>query len=860
MKNAPPTATFLEDYKPLAYKLTHIDLCFELDDENTIVTSEMKMHRQSNGEESLVLNGVDLKLLSIKIDGRELEEGEYLVESKTLTIHKPPQAFSLEVKTAINPLANTALDGLYKSGEIFCTQNEPQGFRRITYFFDRPDAMAVYRTKIIADKKSYPILLSNGNEISKGDLDNGKHWVQWEDPFAKPCYLFALVAGDLGSIKDTFTTHSGRVIDLRIYCDKGNEEKCWHAMRSLQKSMKWDEEVFGLEYDLDIFMIVAVDSFNFGAMENKGLNIFNTSCILADEATATDDNFLRVEGVVAHEYFHNWTGNRVTCRDWFQLTLKEGLTVFRDQEFSSDMNSRPVQRIDDVIALRTAQFFEDSGPTAHPIKPKSYIQINNFYTSTIYNKGAEVIRMIQTLIGKEAFRKGIDKYFELYDGQAVTTEDFVHAMEIASGKNLAHFSRWYHQSGTPNLKFSFEYSGTTFTMHVEQVNVPTSDQKEKEPLLIPLSVGLLDDQGNDIPIPHSLLQITEEKQTFTFENIPTKPTPSLNRNFSAPITVTAPYSREEEVFLMSHDSDPFNRWDAGQELATKILLEAVEGKTSAADEGFLAAIGHILSDPVLDDALKAKALVLPSESSLAQRQETIDFDGIHTQRQTLKKAIGSRYYDRFKEVYTSLQDSKFSLDPEAMGRRALKNICLGYMTHTAEKEALSHAYRQYENATNMTDSLAALTLLSHHDIPEYTQALTAFYNKWKREILVMCKWITVQTLSTLPGALQRTQAIMKDPIFDIKIPNLTRALLGSFTSNHVQFHARDGSGYAFLADQIIVLDTMNPQVASRLMTGFQRYKKLDTQRQQQMKTALDRILDKKDLSTNVYEIASKCLG
>ncbi|MGZ3733260.1 MAG: aminopeptidase N, partial [Parachlamydiaceae bacterium] len=555
-----------------------VHLCFDLEDEKTLVTSKMDFIRnpESTSNFSLVLNGEELKLHSIKLDGRLLSDAEYDVDEKILTIHNPPQAFTLQIENEINPKKNTALEGLYKSGGIFCTQNEPEGFRRITYFLDRSDVMAKYTTKIMADQKRYPILLSNGNEIGRGSLDNGRHWVEWQDPFAKPSYLFALVAGDLGLVSDTFTTMSGRKIDLRIYCDKGNEGKCAHAMQSLIKAMRWDEEVFGLEYDLDIYMIVAVDAFNMGAMENKGLNIFNTSCVLGDPSTATDANYARIETVIAHEYFHNWTGNRVTCRDWFQLTLKEGLTVFRDQEFSSDMQSRAVKRIEDVMTLRGRQFAEDAGPTAHPIKPKSYLEVNNFYTATVYNKGAEVIRMIQTLIGKEVFCRGITKYFELYDGQAVTTEDFIYAMEQVSGRNFTQFRRWYSQAGTPIVEIDSQYDANkkTLSLCVKQRCEPTADNSEKEPFHFPLALGLLGKDGHDLPLQiagkrlsQSLIEIAQPEETFVFENVEELPVLSINRNFAAPIKIEMDVSKSDLLFLMAHDSDPFNRWEAGQKLA-----------------------------------------------------------------------------------------------------------------------------------------------------------------------------------------------------------------------------------------------------------------------------------------------------
>lgn len=869
--------TFLADYQPPEYLIHDIKLSFDLDDEKTVVASKMHIYRNSDSNEEtrpLILHGKHLKLLSVKIDGNLLTPANYILNEETLTINNPPGAFVLEIENEINPKSNTALEGLYKSGTIFCTQNEPEGFRTITYFLDRSDVMAKYTTKIIADQKLYPVLLSNGNEIARGSLEGGKHWVEWEDPFAKPSYLFALVAGDLGCIRDEFVTMSGRKIDLRIYCDKGNESKCRHAMQSLIKSMKWDEEVFGLEYDLDIFMIVAVDAFNMGAMENKGLNIFNTSCALADTSTATDDNFARIEGVIAHEYFHNWTGNRVTCRDWFQLTLKEGLTVFRDQEFSADMHSRPLQRIQNVLALRASQFTEDAGPTAHPIKPKSYLQINNFYTATVYNKGAEVIRMIQTLIGHEAFRRGIDKYFELYDGQAVTTEDFLYAMELASGKDLTQFKRWYSQAGTPEIKITSHYDQDkkTFTLKISQSCPPTSDESEKEPLHFPLALGLIGKNGQDLPLQISgiklktpLIEITRSEEIFVFEDVLEEPQLSINRNFSAPIKVKLDHSQQNRMFLMAHDSDPFNRWEAGQELAIELMLGMVtdlsDGKSIELDPGYIKAFGTILNDAKLDDALKAQALILPAESTLAQYQNPVDYDGIHLVREFVLHQLADTYQERFTEIYKSLQTNEaYSFNASSVGRRSLKNVCLGYLSLLATPAIIAMCENQFKSATNMTDQLSALAKLVDIECPEREKALRSFYLQWKEDTLVMNKWLAVQALSKLDGTFEKVNALMKDPVFDLCIPNLVRALILSFSQNAVHFNRNDGVGYAFITDRIIELDKLNPQIAAGLARAFRGYNKLDPMRKKAMKRELDRILAEPNLSTNVYEIVSKSLA
>ncbi len=879
-KTKTPQAILLANYTPPIFLIKEVKLCFNLEEEKTTVSSKMNVYQNpnensnANSKPDLLLNGKNLKFISAKIDGRILTPSDYIVDEESLTIKSPPQKFCLEITNEIDPKNNTALEGLYKSGSIFCTQNEPEGFRTITYFLDRSDVMAKYTTKIIADQKLYPVLLSNGNEIGQGILANGKHWVEWEDPFAKPSYLFALVAGDLGWICDEFITMSGRKIDLRIYCDKGNESKCQHAMQSLIKAMKWDEEVFGLEYDLDIFMIVAVDAFNMGAMENKGLNIFNTSCALADTTTATDDNYARIEGVIAHEYFHNWTGNRVTCRDWFQLTLKEGLTVFRDQEFSSDMHSRPLQRIQDVLTLRSSQFTEDSGPTAHPIKPASYIQINNFYTATVYNKGAEVIRMIKTLIGPEAFRRGIDKYFELYDGQAVTTEDFVHAMELASGRDLTQFKRWYHQAGTPEVQVTSEYDQNkkTFMLKISQSCPATADKSEKEPFHFPLALGLIGKNGQDFPLKMNgvtlkrpLIEITRQEETFTFEDVPEAPVLSINRNFTAPIKVNLEYSQKDYMFLMAHDSDPFNRWEAGQELAKDLMLKMIadlaDGNLPKLDPDFIKAFGAILNDSSLDNAMKARALILPSESILAQNQNPIDYDGIHLVREFVVHKLAETYQERFKDIYIGLNSlAPYHFDADSVGKRSLKNLCLAYLSFLATPETIGLCIEQFNKATNMTDQISALSLLVDIECPEKEKALQAFYMQWKHDTLVMNKWLAVQALSKLDGTFEKVHALLKDPVFDLCIPNLVRALIFAFSQNAIHFNRNDGVGYAFIADKILELDKLNPQIAAGLARAFRGYSKLDPMRKKAMKKELDRILAQPELSTNVYEIVSKSLA
>lgn len=865
--------TRLEDYKKLSFEILKIDLTFNLDDKETRVISKVDYLKKE--DEALVLNGENLILLKILLNGKELSSNEYHLTENSLTLDNLPDFFSLEIHTQINPLENTSLDGLYKSGTIFCTQNEPHGFRRITYFLDRPDAMGIYTTTIIADKEKYPILLSNGNQIGHGDLPEGKHWVTWNDPFKKPCYLFALVAGDLGMIEDFHMTKSNRKITLQIYCDKGNEFKCWHAMNSLKKSMQWDEETFGLEYDLDIFMIVAVDAFNFGAMENKGLNIFNTSCVLADASTATDDNFYRVEGVIAHEYFHNWTGNRVTCRDWFQLTLKEGLTVFRDQEFSADMNSRPVKRIEDVAHLRAYQFPEDSGPTSHPIKPKSYIEINNFYTMTIYEKGAEVIRMLHTMLGDKIFKEGIKKYFELYDGQAVTTEDFLYAMEVASGVNLKEFSKWYHQSGTPQIYIKTEYNSDKkeAILTIRQKTFPTKDQEKKEPLIFPLKIGILTANGQELNdsldflenlnLNPRMLLISKEEETFTFKNIKEKPLFSLNRDFSSPIIVHANYTLDELQILMKHDTNPFNRWDASQELSFLLLLDSVK-KASMKEEfsinqNFIDNIASILGED-LDPSFKSLLISLPDESSLSERQEIIQFDYNYLILKTYYEEIGNKLYPQFLKIYNSLLEmGEYKIDPISIGQRRLKNTCLKYLIFSGKKEAVQLAYEQFKHATNMTDQFSALFLLSNTDSDEKTNALNLFYEKWKNDPLVICKWFAVQSGTKRENTLDKTKELLNNPSFNIKNPNIVRSLLGTFMANLSHFHQKSGEGYSFIADQIIQLDSINPYLSSRLALGFQKYGRVDAMRKEIMKVHIERILSIDKISPNLYEIISKCI-
>lgn len=885
MKATAPQPILLKDYKVPTHLIPTVELEFDLHETATVVRSRLAVQRNPASKEkhaNLVLNGENLVLQSVSMNGVALtEEIDYTVTETTLTINAPKEHFTLEICNTINPKENTALDGLYVSGNILCTQCEPEGFRKITYFLDRSDVMAVYTVKMMADHRIYPLLLSNGNKVEEGALEDGRHFVVWNDPFPKPSYLFALVAGALGVMKDTFMTQSGKTVALRIYSDFGKETRCLHALESLKKAMRWDEERFGLEYDLDRFMIVAVDSFNFGAMENKALNIFNSNCALADPETATDDNFLRVEGVIAHEYFHNWTGNRVTCRDWFQLTLKEGLTVYRDQEFTSDMNSRPVKRIEDVVHLRKTQFTEDAGPTAHPIKPDSYIQINNFYTTTIYQKGSEVIRMIETLIGREAFRKGIETYFALYDGQAVRTEDFVHAMSQASGRDFTQFMRWYHQAGTPHVKACWDYDSKkqTLALYIEQQTPKTADGSPKEPFDFPLAVGLLGEGGKALTAsladPKQLarkegssfiLEVTKPKETFVFEGVKEKPVLSLNRNFSAPIKLQMAHTEQDKLFLMAYDSDAFNRWDAGQELALQALLKDIErfkqsGKLEAVSAEYLKAFKEVLLDKNLDLALKALALSLPSETSIGQEMEIIDFDSIHAVREHWLSSIAHTFEKELRELYHSLMSDKpYIFDAKAVGRRSLKNLALSYLTYINKREYLDLCSGQYQWANNMTDRLAALSLLCQVNCKEQTDALHAFADEWAEDSLVLCKWFAVQAASKLPGTVERVRQLKASPLFDIGVPNIIRALFTTFSQNLHKFHQKDGKGYTLLADMIIELDPKNPQIAARLSEGFRQYGRLDQGRRQAMGRELQRILATPNLSRNTYEMVSRTYG
>jgi aminopeptidase N len=871
---------YLKDYRPPSYLVETVDLHIELSPSQTKVSATIQFKANPDCSEKradLYLHGRQLELLSIKLDGRELTAGEYRVDSEGLTIPVVPERFVLKTLVEINPEGNTALEGLYRASEIFCTQCEAQGFRKITFYPDRPDVMARFTTTLVGDLEPTPVLLANGNLIESGHLDDGRHYAKFEDPFPKPSYLFAMVAGKLTAIDDSFVTMSGRKVSLQIFVEERNRYKCEHAMLSLKNAMLWDEEVFGLEYDLDEYKVVAVDDFNMGAMENKGLNVFNSKYVLAKAETATDVDFQGIEGVIGHEYFHNWTGNRVTCRDWFQLSLKEGLTVFRDQEFSADMGSRAVKRIGEVRLLRNFQFPEDAGPMSHPVRPESYIEINNFYTATVYNKGAEVIRMYQALLGKEGFQRGMKLYFERHDGQAVTTDDFLAAMADATGTDLNQFKRWYSQAGTPVLDIEgcYDDEAKTFCLTVRQSCPDTPEQSAKQPFLIPLRIGLLGPDGQDLPlqiadekkaqIGSRTLKISEAEQTFTFVNLPVTPVPSLLRDFSAPVKVHYSYDREDLTFLFANDSDAFNRWEAGQRLATDLLLEMVgdiRAKQTAEVPGdFLAAFRSALQDQEADPALLSLALTLPGEMELAEAMGVADPGAIHAARQTLRKTLALELQEEFTAVLGAMQDNGlYSLTSQAIGRRSLKNLCLGYLALLDISSIQKNCFDRFVDADNMTDRMAAMTCLVHNRLPRWEEALAAFYHQFETDPLVVDKWFTLQATSPQSETLTEIETLMAHPDFTMRNPNRVRSLVGAFAQgNPVRFHDLSGAGYVFLADRVMELDTLNPQVAARLVSPLSRWRRYDSERQGMMKVQLERIQRQENLSTDVGEIVGKSL-
>jgi aminopeptidase N len=870
----------LKDYRPPDWLVETVHLDVALDPTATRVRARLKLkpNPQASAPAPVVLDGDELRLLAVSIDGEALDGRRYVATPDRLTIAQPPhRPFTLELETVVDPSANTQLMGLYRSGNTYCTQCEAEGFRRITYFPDRPDVMAVYTTRIEADKTEAPVLLANGNLTACGDLPNGRHFAVWEDPFPKPSYLFALVGGNLACVEDRFRTVSGREVTLRIYVEPGKESRCAYAMDSLKRAMRWDEETFGREYDLDIFMIVAVSDFNMGAMENKGLNIFNDKYVLASPETATDADFSHIEAIIAHEYFHNWTGNRITCRDWFQLCLKEGLTVFRDQEFSCDQRSRPVKRIADVRLLRAHQFTEDAGPLAHPVRPEIYNEINNFYTATVYEKGAEVVRMLHVLLGPFGFRKGMDLYFARHDGQAATIEDFVRCFADGNAVDLKQFMLWYAQAGTPEVAVTgtHDSKAKTYRLDVAQVVPPTPGQPTKEPMMIPLVIGLVDRNGSDLPltrqsggpVERGVLTLTKSSERFTFTGVARPPMLSLNRGFSAPIKIIANQSGDDLRFLAAHDSDPFNRWQAVQTLATGLLIDNVAalraGREPRQDDGLVAAFAAVLTDRALEPAFIAQTLTLPGEADIARDiGSDVDPDAILTARLGLRRLIGARLSDPLHDTYRRLMSREpYSPDAASAGRRALKNVCLDLMAATGEPSAIALAAEQYRAADNMTDRMAAISTLSLHDAPERSAALEDFYRRFKDDPLVIDKWFSLQAMIPEPATLPRVKALTAHPAFSFANPNRLRALIGAFAqANQSQFNRVDGAGYEFVADTVLALDQKNPQVAARLLAAFKSWRALEANRRARAEAALRRVAAREGLSRDVNDIVSRALG
>ncbi len=885
MKTDTPQTIFLKDYMPPAFLVDGVALDVDFQADATQVTANLAVRRNPaavDATAALILNGSELQTVSVEIDGALLEASRYEANEAndaTLSIATVPDAFLLRTVVRIHPDANTRLSGLYRSADGYFTQCEAEGFRRITWFPDRPDVMSRYTVTIHADRESLPVLLSNGNPVASGEEANGRHWARWEDPFPKPCYLFALVAARLKSLHDSFVTGSGRTVRLAIYVEPGKLDQCDHAMAALKKSMHWDEATFGLECDLDHYMIVAVGDFNMGAMENKGLNIFNTKYVLARPDVATDIDYENIDRVVGHEYFHNWTGNRVTCRDWFQLSLKEGLTVFRDQEFGADIHSRAVTRIRDVRALRAAQFPEDAGPMAHPVRPSSYVEINNFYTATVYEKGAEVVRMISTLIGKEAFRRGMDLYFARHDGEAVTCDDFVAAMADASGADLTQFMRWYEQAGTPRLsaRGAYDAAAKRYALTLSQAPAQLNSNVTAQPFRIPVVVGLVSPNGADLPLYRDgaakadqgarscILSLTETQQTFVFDDVPSAPVPSLLRGFSAPVILDIPYSDEELVHLLAHDSDPCSRWEAGQILYGRLILASAARITAGSAPQWPASIAQaaarVLEGADADPAFAAELLTLPNEATLAEQMEVVDPDALHAARNGLRRFLAGQLAAPLHDGYRRFASSVgYRSDAADAGRRALRNTCLAYLNEAETAEARLLAVRQFESADNMTDQFAALSILAQYNVVEGVAALAAFHERWQHEALVIDKWLAVQAGSRRSSTLDAVKGLIGHTSFDLRNPNKVYSLLRTFGNNHVHFHAADGGGYRFIAEQTGRLDAINPQVAARLARCFDRWRKFDTTRQSHARAALKQLRVSPGLSRDVLEIVERALG
>ncbi len=872
MTQQTPATTYLKDYRPAPFQVENLSLDFSLEAKSTRVRSRVHL-RPVEKNAALVLNGEAIRLISVSIDGRVLAASEYSVDEDCLTIPAMPVSpFLLEIETVCDPAGNTALSGLYQSNGVYCTQCEAEGFRRITYFYDRPDVMTRYTVRMEASKATCPVLLSNGNFVEGGDVaETDRHFAVWEDPHPKPSYLFALVAGDLAGVHDCFTTKSGRKVQLGIYVEKGKENRCAWAMESLKASMRWDETAFGREYDLDVFNIVAVSDFNMGAMENKGLNIFNDKYILALPETATDLDYIRIEAIIAHEYFHNWTGNRITCRDWFQLCLKEGLTVFRDQEFTSDLRSRPVKRIEDVKTLRARQFPEDGGPLAHPVRPASYIEINNFYTPTIYEKGAEICRMMKTLIGEAAFRKAMDLYFERHDGEAATVEDFARCMADASGRDLSQFFRWYEQAGTPTVEVSTSYDAKarTFDLTLEQKTAPTPGQVEKFPLHIPLGLGLVGAHGEDMPLDlegvgvlnSPLIELTEEKKLFRFRNIPARPVLSINRGFSAPISRSGFVSQADQLFLMSHDKDTFNRWEASQALGMSLITGHYRGEKPTSS-GFADALRETVENQKLDDAFKALMLGLPTEADIAAALGSeVDADLVFKSREHLRRALGQDLKDRLLAIWSETAErGAYAPTPADTGRRALRYSAMGLLASASPDLAMGLIQREISTASNMTAEISALGAMLGIDAAETISELDKFYERHATDHLLVDKWFALNAQMPGQGAAGRIEKLMQHPAFRLTTPNRVYALIGGFTSgNFPGFHDASGEGYRVVADTILQLDRINPQVAARMATGFRSWRLMNQARRDGAARQLERIVATPKLSRDTFEIIKKTL-
>jgi len=879
MRTEEPRPVRLRDYRPPDWLIETVDLDVSLHPTATTVRAKLKIKPNSAGTPApLVLDGEEIKLRSLALDGEPLPTENFVATPDRLTIAQVPnRPFQLDIETVVDPTGNTQLMGLYRAGAVYCTQCEAEGFRRITYFLDRPDVMAVYTTRIEADKNEAAVLLANGNLLAHGDVPGtSRHFAVWHDPFPKPSYLFALVGGNLACVEDAFTTMSGRKVKLAIYVEPGKDERCRYAMDSLERAMRWDEIAFGREYDLDIFMIVAVSAFNMGAMENKGLNVFNDRYVLASPLSATDNDYASIEAVIAHEYFHNWTGDRITCRDWFQLCLKEGLTVFRDQEFTADQRSRAVERISDVRGLRSHQFVEDAGPLAHPVRPELYHEINNFYTSTVYDKGAEVVRMIGVLLGPVLFRKGMDLYFARHDGQAATVEQFVQCFADVSGRDMTQFMRWYSQAGTPEIKAAPHYDSRarTYRLDITQTIPPTPGQPNKEPMVIPLALGLVGNNGRDLPLvldgqplARGVLELTRPSQSFVFTGLAERPVPSLNRGFSAPVKLALPIEPGDLRFLAAYDPDPFNRWQAVQTLAMTLLKANVAALRAAAplreDDGLMAALGAILKDAKLEPAFIALVLAPPSEADIAREiGRDVDPDAVFKARRALRAAIGTRHAGALADTHARMiTPGPYRPDAHSAGRRALKNACLDLLAMTEASDAIARANGQYRSADNMTDRMAALDTLSLHDRRERTAALDDFYARYADDPLIIDKWLALQAAIPEPATLDRVRALTSHPAFSAANPNRIRALIGSFAQvNHTQFNRSDGAGYDFVADFVLALDPKNPQVAARLMGAFRSWRALEAKRRGRAEATLRRVAATPALSRDVHDIVARTLA